>query len=106
LQTLATDRNVCSDKIAKLIKENNIDEVNKIKEHVKSLKNDIDELQKRANELEHELKIILFSIPNVLDPSVPDGKDENENVEVKKEFSIPKFNFTPLSHYDLGIKNK
>ena len=45
---------------------------------------------------------ILSNIPNIPHSDVPKGNDENDNVEVNKSGSIPKFDFTPKSHYDLG----
>jgi len=51
-----------------------------------------------------ELDSILSNIPNIPHPDVPEGKDENENIEVSKSGKIPKFDFKPKSHYELGEK--
>ena len=45
---------------------------------------------------------ILSNIPNIPHKDVPKGKDENDNVEINKSGEIPKFEFTPKSHYELG----
>ena len=45
---------------------------------------------------------ILSSIPNIPHQDVPNGKDENDNVEVLKAGKIPEFDFKPKSHYELG----
>ena len=49
-----------------------------------------------------ELDDILSNIPNIPHSDVPNGKDENDNIEVLKSGKIPEFNFKPKSHYDLG----
>ena len=51
-----------------------------------------------------ELDSILSNIPNIPHPDVPEGKDENENIEESKSGKIPKFDFKPKSHYELGEK--
>ncbi|HZY47470.1 MAG TPA: serine--tRNA ligase, partial [Candidatus Bathyarchaeia archaeon] len=47
---------------------------------------------------------ILLSLPNIAHESVPFGKDESDNVEVRKWGAIPRFEFKPLDHIDLGLK--
>jgi len=59
----------------------------------------ISELQKLVQK---DLDKILSNIPNVPHKDVPIGKDENDNVELKKFGEIPQFDFTPKSHYELG----
>ena len=49
-----------------------------------------------------ELDNILSSIPNIPHQDVPNGKDENDNVEVLKAGKVPEFDFKPKSHYELG----
>jgi seryl-tRNA synthetase len=55
-------------------------------------------LQSQATEIQKELEQTMFSIPNILDISVPFGKDENENVEIRKNITPTKFDFTPKAH--------
>jgi len=64
----------------------------------------IDELSKKQKIIKDKLDIILSSIPNVPLKDVPVGKDENDNKEVIKVGNIPKFNFKPKSHYEIGEK--
>ena len=52
------------------------------------------------------LEKILSTIPNIPHADVPNGKDENDNIEIKKFGKIPKFDFKPKSHYELGEKLK
>ena len=55
--------------------------------------------------LQTELETIALGIPNILDASVPDGKDENANVEIRRWGEPPAFDFTPKDHVDLGLPN-
>src|SRR5437870_9698881 len=48
--------------------------------------------------------LILLNLPNLVDPSVPFGKDDNDNVEVKRWGEPPRFPFKPLDHIDIGVK--
>ena len=50
----------------------------------------------------HSIEGILLSLPNIADESVPDGKDETANVEIRRWGTIPQFDFTPKSHDVLG----
>ena len=55
--------------------------------------------------LQTELETIALGIPNILDASVPDGKDENANVEIRRWGEPTAFEFTPKDHVDLGLPN-
>ena len=55
--------------------------------------------------LQTELETIALGIPNILDASVPDGKDENANVEIRRWGEPAAFEFTPKDHVDLGLPN-
>jgi seryl-tRNA synthetase len=52
--------------------------------------------------IKESLEKILSHIPNIPHKDVPNGKDENDNIEIKKTGEIPKFDFIPKSHYELG----
>lgn len=56
----------------------------------------------KVNELEKTLESLAHNIPNIPDNAVPKGLDENENVELKKVLEVPKFDFTPKEHFELG----
>lgn len=62
----------------------------------------IAELNSKVNELENELLQIAHSVPNLPDSSVPKGDDENDNVELKRLGDLPKFDFAPKEHFELG----
>ena len=55
--------------------------------------------------LQTELETIALGIPNILDASVPDGKDESANVEIRRWGEPTAFDFTPKDHVDLGLPN-
>jgi seryl-tRNA synthetase len=84
LQQLNAQRNTLSDSIAKLMKDGKKDGVTKIKTQVQELKEQIVVLEKQEQELNVELKNIVYSIPNIPDKSVPVGKDEKDNKEIRK----------------------
>src|SRR4030042_5370178 len=52
--------------------------------------------------VEEELNEYLDKVPNELEKEVPEGKDENDNVEIKRWGQVPKFDFKPLDHVELG----
>ena len=83
---------------------------------LKRLNKDSSKIEKDATELTALIKVksqdldillktinkIVMSIPNIPDEDVPDGKDEKANVEVRTFGAVPKFDFTPLDHLELG----
>ena len=94
--TLRTRRNSASGEIGKLMREKKIEEANKIKDEVKAINEKLVDLEKEEAELSEKLKKIMMTIPNIIDPTVPIGKDDSENVEVKRyleprvpEYEIP-----------------
>ena len=62
----------------------------------------IEKINDKQKTIKKDLEKILSNIPNIPHKDVPNGSDENDNVEIEKSGQIPKFNFTPKSHYDLG----
>ena len=64
----------------------------------------INELNLRVNEIQNELLELAHSVPNIPDECVPVGDDENDNVELKKVGELPKFDFKPKEHFELGEK--
>jgi seryl-tRNA synthetase len=68
----------------------------------KEMREQIQELEKAAEEYDARLNHVLIGIPNVPHPSVPVGKSLEENVEVRRWGTAPKFDFTPKPHWELG----
>ena len=81
---LRAKRNELSNQIGKLMREGKKDEAEKIKKEVSSINEQIDQLEISEENLEHEINSRMMVIPNIIDPSVPIGKDDSENVENEK----------------------
>jgi len=91
-----------SKEYGKLKREGKEDE--NLKEELASIKAKLQELEQELKRLEEELNYYLLRIPNLPHPSVPVGKDENDNVEVRRWGEPPKFDFEPKPHWELGEK--
>ena len=87
--TLRASRNTLSNQIGMLMREKKVDEANKIKETVRKNNDRIAEIEKEQEELDAKIRKIMLTIPNIIDKSVPIGKDDSENVEIEK-FGEPK----------------
>jgi seryl-tRNA synthetase len=64
----------------------------------------VKEVEAKADDYKKQVEGILLNVPNIIHESVPFGKDENDNQEVKKWGQIPKFDFKPKDHIDLGLE--
>ena len=71
-------------------------------EKSKQISKDIETINEKQKKIKFELDKILFNLPNIPHNDVPIGKDENENIEISKSGKIPKFDFKPKTHYELG----
>lgn len=78
------------------------DEFQRLRALVSESKANIARLNDEAKAKDAELTDFLARIPNVPAPDAPDGKDEDENVEVKKWGDVPSFDFEPKEHYELA----
>ncbi len=83
-ESLKASRNTLSKQIGALMKEKKIDEANKIKETVSKNNERIAEIDPEITKLEEELRSKMLVIPNIVDPSVPVGKDDSQNVEIER----------------------
>ncbi len=70
-------------------------------EQGKALKKQLQDLEPGLKDLEAQYLEFMYQVPNVPADSVPIGKDETENVVVRMQGSLPKFNFQPKSHQEL-----
>ncbi len=68
----------------------------------KEISTELEKIAEQQKNTKAELDNILSSIPNIPHQDVPNGKDENDNVEVLKAGKVPEFDFKPKSHYELG----
>ena len=81
---LKADKNKLSGEIGKLMKDGKKDEVEKIKNTIAESAKEISELEKEQEELNLKIRDKMMVIPQIMDSSVPIGKDDSENVEVQK----------------------
>ena len=65
---------------------------------------EIKKLDARLAEVEAELTEIMYVIPNLVDDSIPVGIDDRDNVEIRRHLEPTKFDFAPMSHWDIGEK--
>ncbi len=85
---LRQERNQKSDAIGSLFKDKKVSEANEMKEEVKRINEKLIDIEAEETELSAKLKELMMVIPNIIDPSVPIGKDDSENVEVER-FGTP-----------------
>jgi seryl-tRNA synthetase len=99
-ETMKARRNRASEDIARL-KKSGQDASAQISE-TKELREQIQQREKAAEEFEASLQNILTGIPNLPHDSVPVGRTEKDNVEVRRWGTPPQFDFTPKPHWELG----
>src|SRR5438128_2041504 len=99
---LNADRNTASREIGGLMKEGKRDEADARRKAVNGLKDRIGELDAKREAAEQRIRELLSTLPNIPHESVPVGKDESANVEVRRWGTKPEFDFTPKDHVDLG----
>ena len=90
---LRAQRNSMSKQIGGLMAKGLKEEANEIKSKVQSMADEMKEIEEKESKISAEIKEIMMTIPNIIDPSVPIGKDDSENVELQKygEPVVPSF---------------
>jgi seryl-tRNA synthetase (EC 6.1.1.11) len=100
LEALRAERNALSKEIGK--RRSKGEQTAELEGKVKEIKEKIEGLEDRLSEVEEQLKRVMLSIPNIPHQSVPVGRDETENVEVRR-WGVPRdFDFEPKAHYEIG----
>ena len=84
MDALKADKNKMSSQIGVLMKEKKLEEVEEIKKKIASMTEEITSLEEKQNTLADKIKKRMMVIPNIMDPSVPIGRDDSENVEVER----------------------
>lgn len=100
VEQLKNTRNVVSEEIGKLKKsgqpaEDKVLEMRQVSQQIKDIDDEVRSIEDRLQE-------ILLAIPNIPDESVPEGKDENDNVEIRRWGKPREFEFAAKPHWDLG----
>ena len=90
---LRAQRNAMSKQIGGLMKEGKRDEAEAVKQQVASMADELKEIEEKEAVVRDRVQEIMMQIPNMIDPSVPIGKDDSENVELEKfgEPVVPAF---------------
>lgn len=81
---LRSKRNESSGNIGKLMRDKKIDEANALKDEVKKINEQLVEIEQEEEEVSKKIYEKMLIIPQMIDPSVPVGKDDSENVEIEK----------------------
>ncbi len=98
------EMNLKSKEIGSLFKQSKTEKANKGKQEVAILKDEIKQLNRKLQETEEKLNDLLLRIPNVPHSSVPPGKGEPDNVEIRHGGALPTLDKDALPHWDLGKK--
>ena len=96
VEALRSEKNKASKQIGAMMAQKRIEEAEELKKKVAESAGRIDQLSVEEKEVEEKIRKIMMTIPNIIDPSVPIGKDDSENVEVERfgepvvpDFEIP-----------------
>jgi seryl-tRNA synthetase len=100
---LNAQRNASSREIGALMKEGKQAEAEARRKEVGALKDHISELDQLRDKTEAQMRELLSTLPNVPHESVPVGKSEADNVEIRRWGTQPQFAFEPRDHVDLGV---
>jgi seryl-tRNA synthetase len=99
---LNSERNQASREIGALMKDGKREEADARRKEVNDLKHRIAELDQKREHAEARMRELLSTLPNIPHESVPVGKDESANIEVRRWGTKPEFDFEPKDHVDLG----
>ena len=102
--TLRNQRNVLSKQIGGLMAKGQREEAEKVKAQVKASAEELAALEQKEEELQAEIRKRMLVIPNIIDPSVPIGKDDSENVEVQR-FGEPVVPDYPIPFHEEIMKS-
>ena len=93
VEVLRADRNKISKQIGGCMAQGKKEEAEELKKQVQANADKVESLSNEEKEVEENIKKIMMTLPNIIDPSVPIGKDDSENVEIEKygEPVVPDF---------------
>ena len=84
VEALRAEKNKASKQIGAMMAQKKFDEAEALKKKVIGERGRINDLSEEEKEVEEKIKKIMMTIPNIIDPSVPIGKDDSENVELER----------------------
>lgn len=102
IEAVKQEVNQSSKQIGLLMREGKRDEAVTLKATIKTKKDGIEGFTKELGEIEEEIKHQLLITPNIPNPEIPVGKDEEDNLEIKKVGEPTTFDFEPKAHWDLA----
>jgi seryl-tRNA synthetase len=102
VESLRQQRNTASDQIA--VKKKAGEDAGEMMAQMREVSAAIKEKDKSLGQLDADIREILLGIPNIPHESVPVGKDETDNIEIRQVGTPPDFGFEPQAHWDLGEK--
>lgn len=102
VERLQAERNAVSKEIGQLMREGKRDEAAAAKARIAANKERIAELDDKRDKVEQELFDLVAAIPNIPHESVPYGKDDSDNPEVRRWGTPREFDFEAKAHWDLG----
>lgn len=102
VENLQSTRNSISKQIGQLMSKGDKEGADAIKQQIGSLGDDLDVKKVELDKVQAQLDAITQSVPNLPDESVPEGKDEDDNVEVSRWGTPKEYDFTVKDHVDLG----
>ncbi len=100
VEAMKAQQNAVSKKIPQMKKSG--EDTSTIMAEMKTLSENISRFNKDLSVVEKSLRDLILMIPNVPNNEVPEGKDDSDNVEVRRWSEPRKFDFTPKAHWDLG----
>ncbi len=103
VESLKNRRNTVSREIAALKKSQDEEGAAPLIEEMKEAGSRIKDLDDELTAIQRELDDIVMSVPNLCDDSVPEGADDEDNIEIKRWGEKPRFTFTPKPHWQIGV---
>lgn len=95
-------RNRYSEDISRMMREGRRDEAEEVKQQVKKVNTRLADTEKPLREAEAKWTQLMLLAPNIVSPDTPEGRSDEDNVEVKRVGEPPVFTFEPKDHVDLG----
>ncbi len=100
VEQMKSKQNTISKQIPQLKKEGK--DTAPIFAEMKVLSDDIKKIDDQVREIDEEIEKIMYTIPNIANPTVPEGDTDEDNIEVRRFMEPTEFDFEPKAHWDLG----
>ena len=104
IESLRHQRNVVSDRIAKMRKAG--DDTSSIVIEMRAVSSEIKELDKKLSNNQQLIDTFILGLPNIAHSSVPFGADEKDNLVVRRVGTLPEFSYSPKPHWEIGSRLK